>query len=159
MCRVTFSLSVATLCGYTSVLCLSPDRPEDRVINNRNDKRSIRQLTVPNSTSFDSFEIGHQLHLCLPKCSYLPVLRSGRPSRTSTPRWSGVLCRCFLLCVGNAPTLLSLKQLQQIAPIWMNTSMNIFNDVEANKVRLLPLTDTCYCLYTSSQVALEWIIP
>lgn len=37
--------------------------------------------------------------------------------------------------VGNAPTLLSLKQLQKTAPTWMNTSMNIFNDPEANKVR------------------------
>lgn len=40
--------------------------------------------------------------------------------------------------VGNAPTLLSLKQLQKTASTWMNTSMDIFNDPEANQVRPFP---------------------
>lgn len=41
------------------------------------------------------------------------------------------------LLVGNAPTLLSLAQLQKMAPTWMNTSMAIFNDEQANKVTML----------------------
>ena len=53
------------------------------------------------------------------------------------------LRRCFylhtltMLVIGNAPTLLSLAQLQKMAPTWMNTSMAIFNDEQANKVTML----------------------
>ena len=36
--------------------------------------------------------------------------------------------------VGNAPTLMSLKHLKQIAPTWMNTSKAIFDDKEAHEV-------------------------
>ena len=53
--------------------------------------------------------------------------------------------------VGNAPTLLSLKQLQKTAPAWMNTSMDIFNDPEANKV--CPQCWLCTC----DKAALELI--
>ena len=35
---------------------------------------------------------------------------------------------------GNAPTLMSLKHLKQIAPTWMNTSKAIFDDKEAHEV-------------------------
>ena len=41
------------------------------------------------------------------------------------------------LLIGNAPTLLSLAQLQKMAPTWMNTSMAIFGDQQANKVTML----------------------
>ncbi len=41
------------------------------------------------------------------------------------------------LLIGNAPTLLSLAQLQKMAPTWMNTSMAIFADQQANKVTML----------------------
>ncbi len=41
------------------------------------------------------------------------------------------------LLIGNAPTLLSLAQLQKMAPTWMNTSMAIFSDEQANKVTML----------------------
>jgi len=53
------------------------------------------------------------------------------------------LRRCFylhtltMLIIGNAPTLLSLAQLQKMAPTWMNTSMAIFGDQQANKVTIL----------------------
>ncbi len=42
-----------------------------------------------------------------------------------------------MLIIGNAPTLLSLAQLQKMAPTWMNTSMAIFGDQQANKVTIL----------------------
>lgn len=54
-----------------------------------------------------------------------------------------LLRRCFYLhmvtklLIGNAPTLLSLAQLQKMAPTWMNTSMAIFADQQANKVTIL----------------------
>ena len=35
---------------------------------------------------------------------------------------------------GNAPTLMSLKHLKQVAPTWMNTSKAIFDDKEAHEV-------------------------
>lgn len=59
--------------------------------------------------------------------------------------------------LGNAPTLLSLKQLQKTAPTWMNTSMAIFDDAEANKVGPFPLTDTYFWLCTCATAALECI--
>ena len=48
--------------------------------------------------------------------------------------WSSKIQECSLLHAGNAPTLLSLAQLQRVAPTWMNTSSDIFNDEEAHKV-------------------------
>lgn len=62
------------------------------------------------------------------------------PSKTEflpiTQKFAGPLSRKQaekIAPVGNAPTLLSLAQLQKMAPTWMNTSMAIFNDEQANK--------------------------
>ena len=41
------------------------------------------------------------------------------------------------LILGNAPTMMSLEDLQRVAPLWMNTSHAIFDDEEAHKVRFL----------------------
>ena len=48
--------------------------------------------------------------------------------------------------VGNAPTLLSLADLQKMAPTWMNTSMDIFNDPQANKVTLCTIHSLVTCM-------------
>ncbi|KAL0032623.1 hypothetical protein WJX77_011236 [Trebouxia sp. C0004] len=62
------------------------------------------------------------------------------PSKTEflsiTQKFTGPLSRKQaeqIAPVGNAPTLLSLAQLQKMAPMWMNTSMAIFSDEQANK--------------------------
>lgn len=60
------------------------------------------------------------------KAAFLPI----------TQKFTGPLTRRQaeqIAPIGNAPTLLSLAQLQKMAPTWMNTSMAIFNDEEANK--------------------------
>ena len=51
--------------------------------------------------------------------------------------------------VGNAPTLLSLADLQKMAPTWMNTSMDIFNDPQANKVTLCNIHSLVTCMLLS----------
>lgn len=59
------------------------------------------------------------------KAEFLPI----------TQRFTGPLTRKQaeqIAPIGNAPTLLSLRQLQKMAPTWMNTSMDIFNDPEAH---------------------------
>ena len=39
-------------------------------------------------------------------------------------------------CAGNAPTLMSVKHLKKVAPMWMNVSKAIFDDEEAHEVQL-----------------------
>eukprot|EP00891_Asterochloris_glomerata_P002540 jgi/Astpho2/2540/e_gw1.00048.41.1_t len=56
--------------------------------------------------------------------------------RAITERFTGALTRKqaeSIPPIGNAPTLLSLKQLSIVTPVWFNTSMDIFNDAEAHK--------------------------
>lgn len=36
--------------------------------------------------------------------------------------------------IGNAPTMLSLETMRQVAPTWMDMSLKIFNDDSARKV-------------------------
>lgn len=40
---------------------------------------------------------------------------------------------------GNAPTLMSVKHLKKVAPMWMNVSKAIFDDEEAHEVRCCTL--------------------
>lgn len=35
---------------------------------------------------------------------------------------------------GSSPTFLATEDLKRVAPVWMNMSIDIFNDAEANKV-------------------------
>ena len=51
---------------------------------------------------------------------------------------------CFLVCAGNAPTLMSLKHLKKVAPMWMNTSKAIFDDTEAHEVYAAPFAVVSY---------------
>ena len=37
--------------------------------------------------------------------------------------------------IGNSPTFMTFDDMKKVMPIWMNTSIAIFKDAEANKVR------------------------
>ncbi len=43
-------------------------------------------------------------------------------------------------CAGNAPTLMSVKHLKKVAPMWMNVSKAIFDDEEAHEVHCCMLS-------------------
>lgn len=66
--------------------------------------------------------------------------RAGALLSQLSPRYSAALDMQTCWCAGNAPTMMSLEDLQHVAPIWMNTSHGIFDDEEAHKV----LTDPAW---------------
>ena len=74
-------------------------------------------------------------------------LQQSLSSRNSRPRFlnqqvprrsSHVMLACAhpdVWRAGNAPTLMSVKHLKKVAPMWMNVSKAIFDDTEAHEVR------------------------
>lgn len=56
--------------------------------------------------------------------------------------WVGLRCMCVQLGtiprIGNSPTFISIAEFKKLAPLWFNTTMDIWNNKAAHEVCVIP---------------------